>query len=84
MVKMLMKLRVYLSGLYGTFLSSRRLIVFRDILSLILVHFILDLIISLFGVTCIVLLTVMLIHVLIIRTMFNRTLHQPGTILMLS
>ena len=42
-----------------------------DILSMILVHFMLDLIMVLFGVTYVVLLTIILLPVLSIHVMFN-------------
>ena len=84
MVKVLMRHGVCLSGLCGIRLTLRRLVVFLDILFSILVHFMLDLIMSLFSVTCVVLLTILLIDVLIMYVMHNLTLHHPRTILMLS
>ena len=48
------------------------------------VHFMLDLIIPFFGVTCAILLTLMLIHVSIMHAMLNLTLHHLEIILMLS
>jgi len=42
-----------------------------DILSLILVHFMLDLIITLFGMTSVVPLTIILLHVLFVHSMLN-------------
>jgi len=66
-----MKSGVYLSGLLEIHLNWRRLAVFLDILSLILVRFMLDLIMSLFGVTCAVLLAIILFHVLSMRAILN-------------
>jgi len=83
-VKVLMKLGVRLSGLLGTRLSLTRLVVFRDILFRLLVHSIMDRIMLPFGVTCVILLTIILDHVLIMHVMLNLTLHHLGTILMLS
>jgi len=83
-VKMLMKHGICLQGLLRTRLSLKRLVVFMDILFSILVYFILDLIMLLFGVTCVILLTIILHHVLIMHAMLNLTLHHPGTKLMLS
>jgi len=73
-----------LNGLYGIRLSLTRLVVFMDIHFITHVHFMLDRIMLLCGVTCVVLLTIMLIHVLITHTMLNLTLHHLGTVLMLS
>ena len=75
---------VYLGGLHGSRLSLRRLVVFLDILFLILAHSMLDRIMFVCGVTCVILLTIMLIHALIMHDMFNLTLHYPETVLMLS
>jgi len=75
---MLMMLDVCLSGLLGTCLSLKRVVFFWDILFHILVHFMLDLIMPLVGVTFVVLLTIILIHVLIIYALFNLTLHPQG------
>ena len=83
-VKTLMRYGICLSGLLGTHLSLKRLVVFVDILFSILVHFMLDLIMLLFGVTCVILMTIVLHHVLIMHVMLNLTLHHPGAILMLS
>jgi len=47
----------FLSGLLRVHLSLPRLVVFLDIHSLILVHSILDLIMTLFGVACVIVLT---------------------------
>jgi len=84
MLKVLMRHGVCLSGLCGICLSLRRLVVFCDILFSILVHFIIYLIMPPFYVTCVILLTIMLIHVLIMHDIVNMTLHHPQTILMLS
>jgi len=84
MVKTLMRQGIRLSGLLGTHLSLKRVVVFVDTLFPILVNFMLDLIILLFGVTCVILLTIILHYVLIMHVMLNLTLHHPGTILMLS
>ena len=72
MVKMLMKLGVCLSELHGTRLSMKRLAVFMDIH----VHSMLDRIMLLFGVTCVILLTIILHHVLIMHAMLNLILHH--------
>jgi len=84
MVQMLMKHGIDLSGLLGIHLNLRRLVVFLDIHFLILVHLILDLIISLFDVICVVLLTMKLMRVLVMHAILNLTLHDPWAILMLS
>ena len=84
MVKMLMMHSICLNGLLGIYLSLRRTVVFLDIHFLILAHSIVDLIILLFGVICVILLTMLLIRVLIMHAMCNPTLYHPGTILMLS
>ena len=68
---------ICLSGLLETHLSLKRLVVFMDILFPILVHFMLDLIMLLFGVKCVILLTIMLIHVFIMHVILNITLHPP-------
>jgi len=52
--------------------------------SLIYVRSILDLIMPLFGVSCVILLTMLLIRILIMHAMLNLTLRHPWTILMLS
>jgi len=57
---------------------------FLAIYSLILTRSIIDLIMSLFGVTCIILLTMKLIRILIMHAMHNLTLYHHRTILMLS
>jgi len=57
MVKVLMMHGICLSGLLSIHLSLKRLVVFLDIDFLILVRFMLDLIMPLFGVICINLLT---------------------------
>jgi len=80
----LMRHGVYLSELLGIPLSLRRPVVFLDILFPILLHFMLDLIIPLFGVICAILLTIMLTHVLIMHALLNMTLHYPGPMLILS
>ena len=69
MVKVLMKLD--LSGLLESQLNLRRLVVFLNILSLILVHSMLDLIMLRFGVICIVLLLIILLQVLSMHAMLN-------------
>ena len=81
---MLMRYSIYLSGMLGIHLNSRRLVMFLDIHSLMLVHAILDLIMPHFDVTCVILLTIILISVLITHVMLNLILHHPETILMLS
>jgi len=65
MVKMSMKLDVCLSRLHEIRLSSRRLVVFLDIHFITNVHFILGHIMLLFGVICVILLSIMFVHVLI-------------------
>jgi len=64
-------------------LSLKRLVIFRDVIFLFLVHFMLDHIMLLCGVTCVVL-TIILHHALIMHVMLNLTLHHQGTVLMLS
>ena len=61
MVKALMRHVICLSGLIWIHVSSRSQVVFLDVHSLILVHCMLDLAIPIFGVTCIILLTMILI-----------------------
>ena len=68
MVKVLMKLGVCLSGLLGTRLSLKRLVVFMDMYFMTHVPSMLDHSILLFGVTCVILLPIMLVHVLIMHT----------------
>ena len=65
-VKMLMKHEICLNGLLETRFSLKRLVVFLDIYCMIHVHFLLDLIMLIFGVTCVILLSIMLAEVLII------------------
>jgi len=81
---MLMKLDLCFSGLLGILLSLRRLVVFLDILFLIHVYSMLDRIMLLCGVTCVILLIIILRHVLIMHAMLNLALHDLGTVLMLS
>ena len=50
---------ICLSGLLKIHLSLRRLVVFVDIHYLIVVHAMLDLIMSLFGVACVILITML-------------------------
>jgi len=57
--------------LLGIHLNLIRLVIFLDILSPIHVHSMLNLIMLLFGVTCIVLLTIILLHVLFMHAMLN-------------
>jgi len=68
MVKVPMKLDLCLSGLLGIRLSLKRLVACMDIHFMIHVHSTLDLIMLLFGVTCVILLPIMLVHVLIMHT----------------
>ena len=68
MVKMLMKHGVCLSGLLRTHLRLKRLDVFMDIHFMTNVHFMLDLIMLLFGVMCVISLTITLVHVPIMHT----------------
>jgi len=67
--KMSMKHGVCLSRVLGTHLSLKRLVVFTDIHSMSHVHFMLDLIMLLFGVICVIHLIITLVHVHIIHTM---------------
>jgi len=70
MVKMSMKHGVCLSGLLGTHnLSLKRLVVFMDIHFMFLVHSMIDRIMLLFGVTCVIPLTITLVHILIMHAM---------------
>jgi len=59
MVKALMRHDICLSGLLKIHLSLRRLVVFLDIHYLTLVHSVLDLIMLVFGVTCLILITML-------------------------
>ena len=68
-VKTLMKLGVCLSGLLGTCLSLKRLVVFIDMYFITHVHSMLNRIMLLFGVICVILLPIMLVHVLIMHAM---------------
>ena len=61
-VKMLMKLGICLSRLHGTRWSLKRLVVFLDILFPTHVHFMLDFIMLLCGVTCVILLYIMFVY----------------------
>ena len=70
-VKLLIRLSVCLSELFEIHLSLRRLVVFLDVLFLILVHFMLGLIMLLFDVTCVVLLTIILLPVLSMHVILN-------------
>jgi len=67
MVKMSMKHGGCLSGYLGTHLSL--LVVFMDIYFITHVYLMLNLIVLLFGVSCVILLTLMLIHFHILHTM---------------
>ena len=71
LVKVLMRHGVCLIGVLGIPLSLRRLVVFVDIILLILMHSILYLSMLIFGVTCEVLLTIILLHVLPMHTMLK-------------
>ena len=84
MVQMLIKHGICMRRFLGINLNLRRLVMFLGIHFLILVHFMLDLIMPIFDVTCVILLTMKLIRVLIMHAMCNLTLYHPGTILMLS
>ena len=84
MVEMLMMHDIFLNGLLRIRLSFRRLVLFLDIHFLIIVHFMLDCFMLLFGVICVILLTMKLICVLIMHAMHNLTLYHPGTIPKLS
>ena len=84
MVEMFVMHGICLNGLLGIHLNLRRLLLFRNIHFLILAHSIVDLIMPLFGVICVILLTMLLVHVLIMHAMRSLTLYHHGTILMLS
>ena len=71
MVKVPMKLDLCLSGLLGIRLSLKRLVACMDIHFMIHVHSMLDLIMLLFGVTCIVLLIIILFHVHSMHAILN-------------
>ena len=73
-----------MSELLGVHLGLRRLVMFLDIYSPILMHSMLDLVIPLCGVTCVILLTMLLDHALIMHAMLNLTLYHLETMLMLS
>jgi len=74
---------ICLSRLPRIHLSLRKVVMFLDIYFLILVRFMLDLVIFVFGVICIFLLTMKLIRFLVAHAMLNLSLHHPRTILML-
>jgi len=84
MLKMLIMYVICLSRLLGIHLSLKRLVMFLDIHSIILVHFILGLIMLLSGVICVNIFSMILFRVFITHAMLNLTLFHPGTILMLS
>jgi len=84
MVKALMRHAICLSGSLGIHLNSRREVVSPGVDSLILVHSMSDLIMPMFGVTCVILLIMILIRAIIMHAMLNLTLHRPGAILILS
>jgi len=67
MVKVSMKLGLCLSGLLGIRLNSKRLVVFLDIYFVIHVHSMLNRTMLLFGVTCVILMSIMLVHVHIMQ-----------------
>jgi len=67
MVKVSMKHGVHLSRLLRTRSSLKRLVVFMDIYFMIHVHSMLNRTMLLFGVTCVILLSIMLVHVLIMH-----------------
>ena len=83
MVKALIMHGICLRGLLKIHLNLRRLVIFPDIYSLILVHSMLDLLMPLFGVACVILLSIKLICILIMHAMLNLTLHHSGALLML-
>jgi len=68
MVKVSMKHGIYLSGLLEIRLSLKRLVFFLDIYFMIHVHSMLNCTMLLFGVICVILLSIMLVHVLIMHT----------------
>jgi len=67
-VNALIKYGISLSGLLGARLSLKRLVVFIDIHFMVIVHFMLNRFILLCGVTCVILLPIMLVHVLLMHT----------------
>ena len=69
MVKMSMKHGAFLSELLGTHLSLKRLVVFMAIHFMTYVHFMLDFILLLFGVICVIPLTITLVHAPIMHAM---------------
>jgi len=71
MVKVSMKRRIFLSGLHGTRLSLKRLVVFMDMYFMTHVHSMLVRTMLLFGVTYVILLSIMLVHVLIMHTVLT-------------
>jgi len=79
-----MRHAICLSGSLRIRLNSRRQVVSLGVDSRILVHSMLDLIMPLFGVTCVILLIMTLIRAIIMHAMLNLTLHHPGAILILS
>jgi len=70
-----MKLGDFLSGWLRIHLNSRRLIVFLNILRPILAHSMLDLIIPLFGVTCVVFFIIILLYILFMHV-FELYMHE--------
>ena len=62
---------ICLSGLLGIRLSLRRQVVSVDIRSWILVHSMLDLLMPLFSVNCVILLTMILIHAIILCMLYS-------------
>ena len=71
MVKMLMMHDICLNGLLGIHLNLKRLVVFLNNHFVILVHFMLDRIMLLFGITFVVLLTIILFYVLSMHAMLS-------------
>ena len=67
-VKMLMKHGICLNGLLGIRLSLKRLVAFLDIYFMFHVHSMLNRTVLLCGVTCVILLLIMLVHVRIMHT----------------
>ena len=67
------KLGLCLSGLHGIRLNLRRLVVFLNIHFMILVRFMLDCTMLLFGVTYVILLPIKLVHVLIMHAILSLT-----------
>jgi len=71
--KMLIKLGICLNGLHGIHLNLIRIAVFMVIHFMTHVHSMLNLSMLLFGVICVILLRIMLVHVLIMHAILSLT-----------